>query len=528
MPWQRERLRRALQQVALQWGQGFSRQGTPYGWLLDCRQVLLDPRLGPLAGRLLWQRLRSYRPESIAGMTMAAHPLAVHVQQAAAREGHWLDVQLIRREPKGDGLRRQIEGPQLTPGQRVALVDDLINSGETQQAAFAALRPARVRVVAVATLLDYQRAGSAWLQDQGVALEALFSLVDLGLSRPAAPELHPDWVMEGLNSGQYPAPKSTPWVTPRQLLVGSDRGAIVAIDREGKQRWRYPVRDAQRGVHASPLCYRGKVYAGAYDGFFYCLDERSGRLLWERHYADWIGSSPILAEGRLVLGLEFGEMGGSLVALDLDTGDVFWEVPVGEYLHSTPCYSAPAGVLVAAANDGIVRGLQPATGLPLWRFYTSGPVQSSLSCDRQRVYVAGGDGVLYALELQTGELLWSRRLGRRLYCKPLLLGNLVIAGGDSGALVALDRRQGCIRWVCHLAAPMVGGATRGPENEVWVGTCAGDVLCISSRGELRGQFRARAAIRQLPAADRRQLFIADMTGRLYAFSASRHSQVQRS
>lgn len=550
---ERERLRAGIWEIALKWGQGLSRQGAAYGWLIDSRELLLQQDYCELACRWLWRRLRGYRPEVVAGYTLAAHPLALGLKAAAREEGVYLQVNLIRRQPKEDGLQKQVEGPPLRPGQRVVLVDDLINSGETQQLALRALRPSSAKVVGVGVLIDYEKGGAAPLKARGIPVEAAFSLRDLGLKPEPAQALNPTWVFEGLNSGRYSAPKSQACLSREQIWIGSDQGFILSLNRQGRELWRYAVRDQERGVHASPLLRQGCLYVGAYDGFLYCLEARSGKLLWEKRCGDWIGSSAVSDAERIYIGVEFGEMGGSLMALQPDNGSLLWESSVGHYLHSTPCL-AP-GVVLVAANDGVVRCLDRETGHLKWCYYAGGPIQSSLSCDETRCYVACGDGLLSALEVTTGVLRWQRRLSRRLYCKPLLVGDLVLAGGDSGCLIALYRHNGQVAWVSALGAPLAGGAGLGPDQEIWLGTLEGRIYCLDGGGlslgqhqgesvarpgnhtdskhrdsapVCLGQFEAGCPIRNLPAADLQSVLIADNGGRLYCFARGSRSQSQRS
>jgi len=125
-------LRRDLLRLAVKWGEGVSRNGEPYGWLIDSREFLLRSDHLERVCVELGPRLLKYSPDSLAGYTLAAHPLALGLRAWFAQQGRLLNVNLIRREPKADGLQRQIEGPPIQPGQRVLLVDDLINSGSTQ------------------------------------------------------------------------------------------------------------------------------------------------------------------------------------------------------------------------------------------------------------------------------------------------------------------------------------------------------------------------------------------------------------
>jgi orotate phosphoribosyltransferase len=131
----RQHLRDGLLNIARKWGQGVGRDGKGYGWMIDCRELLLQGDYLEVACQLLWDKLKHYQPSSVGGLTLAANPLTIGLMHTARRDGNLIKGLLIRRSPKEDGLQRQVEGPQIEPGEAVVLVDDLVNSGDTQRVA---------------------------------------------------------------------------------------------------------------------------------------------------------------------------------------------------------------------------------------------------------------------------------------------------------------------------------------------------------------------------------------------------------
>lgn len=181
-----QELRNGLLNIGFKLGEGIRTNGKPYNWIMDCREVLLTKPYLLYAGRLLWERLRSYHPEMVGGMAISADPLVIAVLCEAWTEGYLLDGFVIRNEPKSYGLRKTIEGPPIRPNGRVIIVDDLVNSGYTLQESLKALKPFHPKVVAVGVIIDYQSDGSEWLDRQNLPLEALFTLKDLGIELKSA------------------------------------------------------------------------------------------------------------------------------------------------------------------------------------------------------------------------------------------------------------------------------------------------------------------------------------------------------
>ncbi|MBN9417522.1 hypothetical protein ABS71_21495 [bacterium SCN 62-11] len=516
-------LRLDLLRIAVKWGEGISRTGSPYGWLIDSREFLLQGDFLERVCEELGPRLDTYAYDSVAGYTLAAHPLAIGLAAWAARQGRRLNVNLIRREPKADGLQRQIEGPPIQPGQRVLLVDDLINSGSTQVSAVRLVRQAGGVVAGVAVILDYERGGSAWLGGQNIPVERLFTLAEMGIQKPSGLSLPgPVWQRADLNRGEYSAPKSSACFYEDKIYIGSDQGFLLCCDRLGGEKWRFPVRDRQRGIHATPCAWQGQIYFGAYDGYLYCLNAVSGQLVWELRPGQWIGSSPLVDQGQLFVGIEFGQMGGSLIGVDALEGRQLWEVSAGDYVHSGPCL---AGSRVCfGANDGIVRAVDRNSGDLQWKFYTQGPIKSDLVSDGKRVLVASGDGVLYCLQAEDGSLLWKRRLSRQLYCRPLIVDDKVLAGGDGTCLIACRLEDGQVQWAAPLGSSLVGGACLGPGDHIWATGLGGTVACISREGSPLGYWETDHPIRNRPSGDAQLCCLADMVGNLYTFGCDNQSQ----
>lgn len=89
---------------------------------------------------------------------------------------------------------------------------------------------------------------------------------------------------------------------------------------------------------------------------------------------------------------------GTLVAIDLNTGDQKWNVPLGD----TP----------AIRNHPLLKGLNlPPVGVA----GSPGPIVTASGL----IFVTGGGSTLYAIDTQTGSALWSSDLGQTAYAVPM-------------------------------------------------------------------------------------------------------------
>lgn len=518
-------LRQALLDDGVKLGQGVDDSGRPYHWMVDCREVLLNPTSLHHAARLLWERLKPYRPEALGGMTLAANPLTIALLYESRMDGYPLEGFIIRKEPKANGLQKWVEGPELKPGARIVLLDDLVNSGETQRKALSILKPLRPEVVAVGALIDCERAGSAWIQSQNLPLECLFTLRDLGVDlghalRPKSQRVL--WKWGPLNHGRYNAPKSSPILTEHGIFVGSDAGFLAALTLDGQERWRVVVRDRERGIHSTPLYHDGLVTFGAYDGFVYAVDAENGRVVWEVRLGQWVGSSPALDpdRDRVVIGVEYGEAGGSLISLDAKTGRPAWELKAGHYIHSSPWVDRPRGQVIVGANDYAVYAADAEDGSLRWKVVTGGEVKGDPVVDAEgRCFVGSFDGYLYALDAASGAVLWKRQTGHRLQVKPLIVDDMVIAGGSSSRLVAMDRATGAVRWMATTGGAIVGGAALMGDL-VAVGSTDGRLYCLDkATGAHVDAVTTAGPIMTTPAVGMGRCVFPSFDGGLWAIAA---------
>jgi orotate phosphoribosyltransferase len=156
--------------------------GKESDFYLDLRTTVMRPRGIELVGRLLLQSLRDGpRVDAIGGMVVAAVPVVAAVLAAAARaDDEWRELAgfFVRKEAKGHGLGRRIEGA-FAPGQSVALVEDTMTTGGSTLEALDAVQEAGGKVTRVLCIVDRGEGAVEAFRARGLALEPLFTRSDL-------------------------------------------------------------------------------------------------------------------------------------------------------------------------------------------------------------------------------------------------------------------------------------------------------------------------------------------------------------
>ena len=152
----RERLLAALREHALVIGEVRLTSGALAQYLVDVkRAILLRAGFDPLA-ELVAAQAAAWGATAVGGMTMGADPIAC----AALAGGADVKAFFVRKEAKGHGLARRIEGPLLQPEDRCMLVEDVVTTGGSTIRALDAVRQEGFAVCGVVTICDRLAGGA--------------------------------------------------------------------------------------------------------------------------------------------------------------------------------------------------------------------------------------------------------------------------------------------------------------------------------------------------------------------------------
>ena len=117
--------------------------GKKSDYYFDCKQTALDPKGAYLLGRLFLETLKGCDIHGVGGMTLGADPLVCAAVVLSHLEKRPLPGFIVRKEPKGHGTNRYLEGmANFRPGAKVALLEDVVTTGGTVSECAAALRRA--------------------------------------------------------------------------------------------------------------------------------------------------------------------------------------------------------------------------------------------------------------------------------------------------------------------------------------------------------------------------------------------------
>jgi orotate phosphoribosyltransferase len=91
-----------------------------------------------------------------------------------------LPLLLVRKEPKGYGTSKQIEG-RLAPGEKITVIEDVVTTGGDSLRSAQVLRDAGADVIHLVVVLDREEGGEANIRGAGIPYSPLFRVHDLEL-----------------------------------------------------------------------------------------------------------------------------------------------------------------------------------------------------------------------------------------------------------------------------------------------------------------------------------------------------------
>ncbi|MBW4686204.1 MAG: orotate phosphoribosyltransferase [Komarekiella atlantica HA4396-MV6] len=165
-------------QLAYQEGDFVLSSGLRSSYYVNKTQVTLHPQGALAVGRLLFPML-PIDTQAVAGLTLGADPIVTAVSIVSVYENRLIPALIIRKEAKGYGTRAYIEGPSLSEGAKVVVLEDVVTTGQSALKAVERLKAAGYTVNQVIALVDRQQGGAELYHSAGLKFEALFSIEEI-------------------------------------------------------------------------------------------------------------------------------------------------------------------------------------------------------------------------------------------------------------------------------------------------------------------------------------------------------------
>ncbi len=158
------------------------RQDPPSGrespYYVDCRPVTHSAEGLALIGEILFEMIKDQNIQAVGGLTMGADPLAHAAALVSYQKGRPVNAFSVRKVQKEYGAGGRLVGP-VQPGDRVAILEDVITTGSSALTAVRAAREFGLFVVQVIVLVDREEGGREALEQEISPVTAVFTLSQL-------------------------------------------------------------------------------------------------------------------------------------------------------------------------------------------------------------------------------------------------------------------------------------------------------------------------------------------------------------
>jgi len=152
--------------------------GQKSSYYINGKEVTLRGDGALALGRLLYSMLPD-DTQAVAGLTLGADPIVAAVSVVSAYENNPIPALIIRKEAKGHGTQAYIEGPTLSEGAKVVVLEDVVTTGRSAMLAVERLRGVGYQVDRVMTLIDRQQGGAQFYQSVGLEFETVFTIEEI-------------------------------------------------------------------------------------------------------------------------------------------------------------------------------------------------------------------------------------------------------------------------------------------------------------------------------------------------------------
>ena len=148
--------------------------GAQSNFYIDARMTAMSPEglnlIGPLGITELDKA--KWEPDSIGGLTLGADPVSYAIAYASASARRPIRAFTVRKEAKGHGTGKLIEGP-FRSSDRVVVIDDVITTGGSALKAISAIENAGATVIGVLSLVDREEGGRERIESEGYIVRSL-------------------------------------------------------------------------------------------------------------------------------------------------------------------------------------------------------------------------------------------------------------------------------------------------------------------------------------------------------------------
>ena len=327
-----------------------------------------------------------------------------------------------------------------------------------------------------------------------------------------------------------------PWLTFMGNCHRTGSVAHAVGPKIGKKIWAFREEIFPSPFAASPAVFGDRVYIGSDNGKLYCLDEFTGKAIWEFEADYEIFASPAVADGRVYVGegLHYTD-DAKLYCLDASTGKLLWFFPTSSHIEFGATLFDKK-VYFGAGEDGIYC-LNARNGQKLWQ-YEDVHVDMSPAVTTQGVFFGNvyGEPSFYRLDPKDGKLRWQKPAPYGVCGSPSTDGQRVYFGlgngtfgishaQPKGSVWCLSVADGSVVWKREVEDAVLTTIALS-DGRVYFGSRDRRLYCVDAMsGEVLWSFDTDEPVLSSPAVADGRVYFGSDNAHLYCLNAASGKEV---
>jgi len=166
------KLKLLLKEVgAVKTGEFILSSGKKSNLYIDCRKITLHPEGSRLIAKIILEKIKGLKVDSIGGLTLGADPITSAVVALSDIPGF-----IVRKKEKEHGTKQKIEG-HISQNSNVVIVEDVSTTGGSALQAIEAVEAIGAKVVKVISVVDREEGAEEMLKNY--AFDPIFKKSEL-------------------------------------------------------------------------------------------------------------------------------------------------------------------------------------------------------------------------------------------------------------------------------------------------------------------------------------------------------------
>lgn len=257
-------------------------------------------------------------------------------------------------------------------------------------------------------------------------------------------------------------------VYQQELFFGGTDNFFYCVDLEsGKTKWKFKT---QGECYFPPTFAADKIFFTSFDFFLYGLS-KEGKEVWRYKLPGRVKSHPIFYSGIIIVSVT----NGGILAIDMDTGKLSWELPQGITSLSTTQPILSSDILLLGNLNNTFSAINLQNGLLIWEKSYGSVILSTPSAYDTIVVFGGFNPIdiqktfINAVNIKTGNEIWKKTLDYNARYSSLFYEGKIYLGTESSEIICLNATDGAEIWKAKLAVDGIGSEIIALNDRLYFG-----------------------------------------------------------